>query len=48
MRPKSESLQSLVPGFQVNIPQGNAALVQIQAELVQAEVLLKEVTQVVL
>lgn len=36
------------PGFQVNIPQGNAALVQIQAELVQAEVLLKKVTQVVL
>ena len=29
------------------IPQGNAALVQIQAELVQAEVLLEEVTQVV-
>lgn len=35
------------PDLQVDIPQGNAALVQIEAELVQAEVLLEEVTQVV-
>lgn len=34
------------PDLQVDIPQGNAALVQIEAELVQAEVLLEEVPQV--
>lgn len=32
------------PDFQVDVSQGNAALVQIEAELVQAEVLLEEVT----